>query len=239
MSSRTPEEIAHELQALDAAHAQNETGRDAFIALAHTALFAASVSFVGDIAPLTDAIWQPALLLAWFADVVGLLALTVSFGAARHLIDARRKTLYDPTAPSHFWADFINSVALWSFPVALLCLFSFVSANVIHANGRNIRPAVVSGSSPTRGDTAPSRSFACANGSPVRSDPSTSRSVPAAPTAAAQAVRALRTNSPAHGPRSLLEVDQFTSRSNSSPPHASAKADVCADKLQGASNAPE
>jgi len=136
MSGRSQDDYAHERQALDAAHAQNEAGRDAFVALAHTALFAASVSFVGDVAPLAEAIWKPLLIAGWTADVTGLLALTLSFGAARRTIDARRAALNDIDPPSSNLAEFLNGVALWSFPAALLCLFSFVTANVVTVNGR-------------------------------------------------------------------------------------------------------
>ena len=40
MAQRTADDFAHERASLDAAHAPNEAGRDAFTALAHTALFA-------------------------------------------------------------------------------------------------------------------------------------------------------------------------------------------------------
>lgn len=143
MASRTPEEIAHELEVIDQAHAQNEAGRDSFIALAHTALFAASVSFVGEVAPLTSAIWKPALISGWTADVVGLLALTFSFGAARRFTEARRAAIYHAEAPIHRMPEILNGIALWSFPVSLLCLFSFVTANVVHANGRQAQPSAV------------------------------------------------------------------------------------------------
>jgi hypothetical protein len=138
MGGRTLDDFEHERGALDAAHTQNEAGRDAFVALAHTALFAASVSFVGDVAPITEAIWRPALIAGWTADVVGLLALTFSFGAARRAIDARRKALNDPEPPSDRISEWLNGIALWSFPVALLCLFSFVTANVVNADDRKI-----------------------------------------------------------------------------------------------------
>lgn len=140
MPRRTKDDFAHERQALDAAHAQNESGRDAFVALAHTALFAASVSFVGSIAPVHEAIWIPALILGWTSDVVGLLALTLSFGAARRAIDARRRALNDVDPPSNRLCEWLNAIALWSFPVSLLCLFSFVTANVVHANDRQAQP---------------------------------------------------------------------------------------------------
>lgn len=141
MTGRSLDDFNHERQALDAAHAQNEAGRDAFIALAHTALFAASVSFVGDVAPITEAIWRPALILGWSADIVGLLALTFSFGAARKAIDARRAALNDPDPPNDRICEWLNATALWSFPVALLCLFSFVTANVVHADVRQTKPS--------------------------------------------------------------------------------------------------
>lgn len=139
MTGRSPDDFNHERQSLDAAHAQNEAGRDAFVALAHTALFAASVSFVGDVAPLAQAVWKPVLILGWLADVIGLLALTVSFGAARKAIDARCAALNDPEPPDSWTAEVLNGIALWSFPVALLCLFSFVTANVVSADDRQIR----------------------------------------------------------------------------------------------------
>lgn len=141
MSERSLDDFNHERQALDAAHAQNEAGRDAFIALAHTALFAASVSFVGDVTPITQAIWRPALILGWAADVVGLLALTFSFGAARKAIDARRAALNDLNPPVDRLCEQLNSIALWSFPIALLCLFSFVTANVVCADVQQTKSA--------------------------------------------------------------------------------------------------
>lgn len=143
MSQRSLDDYAHERQALDAAHAQNEAGRDAFVALAHTALFAASVSFVGDVAPLDKAIWKPVLIAGWSADVTGLLALTFSFGAARRMIDARRAALNDLDPPTARSAELLNGIALWTFPIALLCLFSFVTANVVHVDDRKARPTAV------------------------------------------------------------------------------------------------
>jgi len=134
--SRRLEDFNHEREMLDAAHAQNEAGRDAFVALAHTALFAASIAFVGEVTHVTDAVCITALICGWAASVIGLLALTFSFWAARRAIDARREALNDDVPPEAWLADMLNAVALWSFPLALLCLFTFVTANVIHANGR-------------------------------------------------------------------------------------------------------
>ena len=151
--ARSSEDYSHELNALDAAHAQNESGRDAFVALAHTALFASSVAFVGDVTSLDSAIWRPAVIIGWASSVAGLLALTVSFGVARRTIDARRAALNDDNPPSSGLLEVLNSVSLWSFPVALLCLFAFVTANVVNADDRRTDPAAtISPSESTRAD---------------------------------------------------------------------------------------
>lgn len=139
MTERSPDDIRHERQALDAAHVQNEAARDAFLVLAHTALFAASVSFVGNLGPISALIWRQALILGWTADVTGLLALAASFAAARRAIDARRAALNEAEAPQSRLAEWLNAIALWSFPAALICLFAFVTANVVHADGGNAK----------------------------------------------------------------------------------------------------
>jgi hypothetical protein len=138
---RSIDDFNHEREALDTAHAQNEAGRDAFLAIAHTALFAASISFLGDVAPVGKAIWLTALIAAWSASVVGLSALTLSFSAARRQIDARRAALNEAEEPPDRLASTLNAVALWSFPVALVCLFSFVTANVVSADERQTQAA--------------------------------------------------------------------------------------------------
>lgn len=206
--ARSADDFNHERQALDAAHAQNEAGRDAFVALAHTALFASSVAFVGDVAPLTGAVWKPALILGWLASVVGLLALTVSFGAARKAIDARREALNDEDPPSSHLADALNATALWSFPAALLCLFAFVTANVVKADAREPQAASSTPARDVRGEpaakvpsvraerisaTAPSAEQGWRKAEPVdRGDPSAASAVPApaASTPAKQEVKA-------------------------------------------------
>jgi hypothetical protein len=131
MNERSAKEFEYERQSLDATHIENETSRDSFIGLAHTALFASSVSFVGDITPLTEVVWRPVLIFCWLSSVVGLLALTFSFGAARRAIDVRREALHNREAPENKLCDTLNAVALWSFPMALMSLFIFVSVNVI------------------------------------------------------------------------------------------------------------
>jgi hypothetical protein len=145
MGERPLDEFNHEREILDQAHTQNEAGRDAFLAVAHTALFAASVSFVGDLRPIENLVWVGALISAWIAGVTGLLALTVSFSAARRAIDARRAALNDPIAPTNLFAERLNGVALWSFPAALLCLFSFVTSNVVRPNASSPKATRVTG----------------------------------------------------------------------------------------------
>lgn len=141
MTQRSAEDLKHELEALDQAHSQNEAARDSFVALAHTALFAASVSFVGSAVPLAKAVWPVVLIAGWSIDVLGLLALTASFATAHEAINARRAALYADTAPLAAWSDRLNGFALWSFPAALLCLFSFVTANVVHINEQPTEPS--------------------------------------------------------------------------------------------------
>lgn len=138
--SRSISDYNYELKNLDAAHAQNEAGRDAFLGLAHTALFAASISFVGDVTPLGKAILKPVLVFAWALSVIGLVSLTISFQAARQAIDRRREALNDPIPPDSKSAEYLNAVALWTFPIAVLCIFAFVSANLIHMSNDPPRP---------------------------------------------------------------------------------------------------
>lgn len=157
VTGRSADDFAHERGTLDAAYAQNETGRDSFAALAHTALFASSVAFVGDVTPLEDAVWRPALIAGWSASVIGLLALTSSFTVARRAIDARRRALNDADPPRSPLLEVLNAVSLWSFPISLLCLFSFVTANVVSADEPSSKSPVsprssVAAVTPGRGD---------------------------------------------------------------------------------------
>jgi hypothetical protein len=140
MNERTVEQKRDELNSLDQAHIQNETARDSFIGLGHTALLAASISFVGDVVPLADALCMPALILSWLAGIVGLLSLAMSFEEARRAIDRRRQAINDFDAPDSVDADKLNRIALWTFPVALITLFVFVTANVVRPMSQNSRP---------------------------------------------------------------------------------------------------
>lgn len=127
----TEEEYRAELAAINNAHAQNEVARDGFLAVAHIAMFAASISFVGNVAPIKTAVFIPLLLIGWVASVIGLITLTASFSATTKHINQLREAINEEEKPSARFPEMLNSVALWSFPVALSSLFIFVTANVV------------------------------------------------------------------------------------------------------------
>ncbi|MBH5322182.1 hypothetical protein [Aurantiacibacter sediminis] len=137
---RSKEEYDAELASLDAAHNQNEAQRDSFIGLAHTALFAASISFVADLFPLGSAALLWLVVMAWLSSCFGLLALTLSFVESRKAIDARRQALNDEEPPRASWLEALNAVALWTFPVSLLSIFVFASVNLMRANDQETFP---------------------------------------------------------------------------------------------------
>lgn len=141
--TRDRNERNHELQMLDAAHLHNEVSRDTFVALAHTALFAASVSFIGDVAPLESAVWKPLVIFAWFASVVGLLAHTFAFVVVRKQIDARRDAIDATNPPNDNDGENLNAIALWTFPLALLSIFAFVAVNVVNVDVKPAKAAVL------------------------------------------------------------------------------------------------
>jgi hypothetical protein len=128
---RPKEEIDREASDLATVYVQNEATRDAFLALAHTALFAASVSFVSDLAKSGHTRLLCLLILAWSSNVVGLFALTLSYPATRQHILERQKRIWDAAAPNARYADLLNGIALWTLPIALLCTFVFATANVL------------------------------------------------------------------------------------------------------------
>lgn len=141
MASRSPEDFANERDALYQAFAQNEVGRDTFVGLAHTALFASSVSFVGDVRPLAEAIWKPILIVGWACNLIGLIALALSFAVVRRHIVARITALNSDEAPNSAWAGAPNAISLWCVPASLLCLFLFVTANVWNIDEPKAKPA--------------------------------------------------------------------------------------------------
>lgn len=129
--NRSSDETKTELSSLNDAHIQNEALRDTFVSLGHTALFASSISFVSSAIPPGGAILLPLIIIAWLLSVIGLIAMTISFGAARRYIDARREALKEETPPRDICTNVLNTVALWTFPCSLIMIFIFVSANVL------------------------------------------------------------------------------------------------------------
>jgi hypothetical protein len=125
------QQAQEELKTLDQAHLQNETNRDAFLALAHTALFAASIAFFGDLPASATPEYIYLLIGGWGASVLGLLSLTISFSAATREIDHRRQNVYRELTPRISWAALLNGVGLWTFPIALVSTFVFAGANVL------------------------------------------------------------------------------------------------------------
>ena len=134
MGERTEQDKQQELASLQQSHSQNEIARDSFVGLGHTALFAASVSFVGDVTPLSEAVFIPFLILAWLSSVVGLLSMALSFQLARKVSDARIQAINDVDVPSTTDLDKINGIALWTFPVSLILVFIFAASNVVNSN---------------------------------------------------------------------------------------------------------
>jgi hypothetical protein len=130
---RSQDDCLAELANIDQAHIQNEAGRDGFLALAHTGLFAASIAFIGGISEAAHAKCLWLLIFAWFTSVVGLVALTISYHVASQHINKRRQQIYEQTADSPNWAMFLNHIALWSFPFALVSTFVFATVNMLAA----------------------------------------------------------------------------------------------------------
>jgi len=118
VTQRAVDEVRAELEALKDAHLENETARDAFLALAHTGLFAASIAFVSDLVEHGTPHFLLLLILAWLASVAGLCALTASYAVASKQIRRRHEQVYEATADQSKTADGLNAVALWSFPIA-------------------------------------------------------------------------------------------------------------------------
>ena len=134
--NRSREEFNAELSSLDAAHNQNEGLRDTFIGLGHTALFAASISFVADLFPVGKAELVWLIIMAWVSSCIGLIAFTLSFSESRKAIDARRAALNEKEAPRASKLEALNAVSLWSFPVSLIAILIFASVNLVKSHDK-------------------------------------------------------------------------------------------------------
>lgn len=131
MSIRSPEDCWSELEAIDAAQIANEAQRDAFVALGHTALFAASIAFIGDVRPAGEAETLWSLYIAWASSIVGLIALMFSFDVARRAANSRRRSIYYQIVDdSAALVNLCNAVARWTFPISLIFLAAFAAINV-------------------------------------------------------------------------------------------------------------
>lgn len=130
MTQRSEQDCRQEIQDTSSAHIENEAQRDAFVSLGHTALFASSIAFIGDVARPGEAIFLNVLYASWTSSVVGLLALTASFEFAKRSTDLQRESIFLPDFKPSALADVSNRIALWTFPVSLLCLALFAAINI-------------------------------------------------------------------------------------------------------------
>lgn len=130
MTQRSESDWRPELQDINASHLANEAQRDALVALGHTALFAASIAFIGGVEALKSAHGLGFLCGAWGSSVIGLFALTLSFELAKRCANDRRKAIHDQNAPHGSMAELSNSVALWTFPLSMTLLTIFAVVNI-------------------------------------------------------------------------------------------------------------
>lgn len=141
MAGRPKKDIDREWAELVAALTANSTARDSFLAIAHTALFAASIAFlsdiVGDQPPI--AIWL--LVISWAMGVIGLMALTVSYVSADKAIRKRFEQIHDLEAPNANITDRLNLLATVTFAVSLILTFAFSSINVLYMTERRNSPS--------------------------------------------------------------------------------------------------
>lgn len=140
MTRRTKAEKQKEWEALCAAQIANATARDSFLAVAHTALFAASIAFVSDWIDQFQPRAIALLLLSWLVGAVGLIALTVSYVAAQREIQKRQDNIHEDDVTNSSCAERLNHVAVVTFPISLLLTFLFSSINVLYMS-ENPRPS--------------------------------------------------------------------------------------------------
>ncbi len=129
--SRTDEQKREEVAEINAALSANASQRDAFIALGHTVLFTASISFMGDVRPAQEIEFVWVLLFAWALNAVGLIALTWSFQAAHSDNNRRIDRIHDDAAvDGNKCLGITNGVALWTFPAAMIATAVFAALNL-------------------------------------------------------------------------------------------------------------
>jgi hypothetical protein len=122
---------------LNEAFIANQNGRDAFLAVAHTALFAASISFVGDVVKDHELQFVWLIISSWAVGVVGLVSLVASYASAQHEIGKRREAIFHDTHSNYNLTSKLNKMALYSFPIVLFLTFAFAACNVFNMSDEN------------------------------------------------------------------------------------------------------
>lgn len=129
--TRTDEQKQAEVDRINANQSANDGQRDAFVALGHTVLFTASISFMGEVRPAAEIEFVYILFGAWFVSAVGLLALTWSFQAAHNDNNRRVDTVHDDNADDrNVGLELANEIALWTFPAAMIATAIFAALNL-------------------------------------------------------------------------------------------------------------
>lgn len=130
MSQRSENDLRNELDRIKDAHLANEAQRDGFIAVGHTALFAASIGFMGGLDKIqhSEQVWV--LCGAWISSVIGMLSLTFSFWLAERYNNARRSGIHEADPPSDAAINFVNALALWTFPASMVLLTIYAGVNI-------------------------------------------------------------------------------------------------------------
>ncbi|MDQ0566862.1 hypothetical protein GRI55_05415 [Erythrobacter citreus] len=129
--NRTDEQRQAEVDRINANQSANDNQRDAFVALGHTVLFTASISFMGDVRPAAEIEHLWLLFAAWFISVVGLFALTFSFQLANADNNRRVDQIHDDSADDrNIWLEVSNEIGLWTFPAAMTATMAFAGLNL-------------------------------------------------------------------------------------------------------------
>lgn len=129
--NRTDEQKQAEVDRINANQSANDTQRDAFVALGHTVLFTASISFMGDVRPSAEIEHQWLLFASWFISLIGLFALTLSFQLANADNNRRVDEVHnDRTDDRNIGLEVSNEIGLWTFPVAMTATMAFAGLNL-------------------------------------------------------------------------------------------------------------
>ena len=156
MADKSSQLYKQDVQDTSSAHIANEAQRDTFISLGHTALFASSIAFIGNVVGGQGPTAIGWLYAGWTSSFLGLLALTLSFESASRYNDAHRGSAGKAEEASRNWVDNINKLALFTFPLSLACFAIFAALNISSIKERKMSNCS-QGEDITRGVTAPRR----------------------------------------------------------------------------------